>query len=401
MQEQYELYYTTYNQERERIRKFYSSLKSEESNRLLKSQSLNESLKKAEGYKNEKKLQIKQKAHKFNIKAKIIQRKNNQMQEHQFLGIIKQKNELFKKEIELEHRLNILNAEQKEQIRQNQIYKSMKHKIYLEKVEQHQLKIEQEHQQMLEQMNNKFQKVEQYIQITRDSQKQKFRSLSYKYLTYKHKAENLILEKTENTFQEALDNMSKREQIYVFILIQVKKEKYLETKEKERKKIVRRNKLELVKFKRNKKRQESIEKAQKQLQEQERQRRILNNSTSIPKIIITEHDDQGNNDVEVEVYEVPQSHEQTQTYEEKVTSSKKNQKEEQSIFTNINESSMQVTLPETKNIESPNYKKPRRESEKERQYQILMKLRLNLKQEREKLDRELNSFFISQPINLN
>ncbi|CAD8186422.1 unnamed protein product [Paramecium octaurelia] len=392
MQEQYELYYTTYNQERERIRKFYSSLKSEESNRLLKSQSLNESLKKAEGFKNEKKLQIKQKAHKFNIKAKIIQRKNNQMQEHQFLGIIKQKNELFKKEIELEHRLNILNAEQTEQIRQNQIYKSMKHKIYLERVEQHQLKVEQEHQQLLEQMNNKFQKVEQYIQITRESQKQKFRSLSYKYLTYKQKAENLILEKTENTFQEALDNMSKREQIY---------EKYLETKEKERKKIVRRNKLELIKFKRNKKRQESIEKAQKQLQEQERHRRILNNSTSIPKIIITEHDDQGNNDVEVEVYEVPQSEGQNQIYEEKVTSSKKNQKEEQSIFTNINESSMQVTLPETKNIDSPNYKKPRRESEKERQYQILMKLRLNLKQEREKLDRELNSFFISQAIHQN
>ncbi|CAD8186876.1 unnamed protein product [Paramecium pentaurelia] len=400
MQEQYELYYTTYNQERERIRKFYSSLKSEESNRILKSESLNESLKKAEGFKNEKKMQIRQKAHKFNIKAKIIQRKNNQMQEHQFLGIIKQKNELFKKEIELEHRLNILNAEQTEQIRQNQIYKSMKHKIYLERVEQHQLviylyinqKIEQEHQQLLEQMNNKFQKVEQYIQITRESQKQKFRSLSYKYLTYKQKAENLILEKTENTFQEALDNMSKREQIY---------EKYLETKEKERKKIVKRNKLELIKFKRNKKRQESIEKVQKQLLEQERQKRILNKSTSIPKIIITEHDDQINNDVEVEVYELNKTNEQTQIYEEKVNSSKKNLKEEQSIFTNINESSIQVTLPENKNIESPNYKKLRRKSEKERQYQILMKLRLNLKQEREKLDRELNSFFISQPIHSN
>ncbi|CAD8084215.1 unnamed protein product [Paramecium primaurelia] len=400
MQEQYELYYTTYNQERERIRKFYSSLKSEESNRILKSQSLNESLKKAEGFKNEKKMQIRQKAHKFNIKAKIIQRKNNQMQEHQFLGIIKQKNELFKKEIELEHRLNILNEEQTEQIRQNQIYKSMKHKIYLERVEQHQLviylyinqKIEQEHQQLLEQMNNKFQKVEQYIQITRESQKQKFRSLSYKYLTYKQKAENLILEKTENTFQEALDNMSKREQIY---------EKYLETKEKERKKIVKRNKLELIKFKRNKKRQESIEKVQKQLLEQERQKRILNKSTSIPKIIITEHNDQINNDVEVEVYELNKTNEQTQIYEEKVNSSKKNLKEEQSIFTNINESSIQVTLPENKNIESPNYKKLRRKSEKERQYQILMKLRLNLKQEREKLDRELNSFFISQPIHSN
>lgn len=106
----------------------------------------------------------------------------------------------------------------------------------------------------------------------------------------------------------------------------------MEAKEKERKKIVKRNKLELIKFKRSKVRQDSIEKFKK-LTTDNRKPKIIDE----PKIIIHEQEEiPEQNDVEVEVYDLTE--EVTQTNEEKGSSSKK--KDEFSLCTNINESSI-------------------------------------------------------------
>ena len=84
----------------------------------------------------------------------------------------------------------------------------------------------------------------------------------------------------------------------------------MEAKEKERKKIVKRNKLELIKFKRSKVRQESMEKFKKLTADDRRRPKVSPEPLTIPKIIISEHEEiQEQNDVEVEVYDVPYSEE--------------------------------------------------------------------------------------------
>jgi len=54
------------------IKHYYSTLKEDEMNKMKKSTSLNESLKKAVDNKNDSLDEIKKKAHKFNLKARII-----------------------------------------------------------------------------------------------------------------------------------------------------------------------------------------------------------------------------------------------------------------------------------------------------------------------------------------
>lgn len=69
---------------------------------MKKSTSLNESLKKAVDNKNDSLDEIKKKAHKFNLKARIIQRKNKQSQEKRFKQILEEKKKINTKELELQ-----------------------------------------------------------------------------------------------------------------------------------------------------------------------------------------------------------------------------------------------------------------------------------------------------------